>query len=377
MNSKKDVHMDTLMAYHNYLQGRIKENLNSLYLGPGKFYFVISIILFIVSLISMMVGILVITLRHRHVYLVNFDYKFVGPGFIVLFILCLGVGSHFLLHAKRVTNKYRRNLRFLPMGDYGVQVVHVTQVAKKEKQKEGLKTGHLQHITPPAPRGHTRSYSSNPSGSMGDLSRRDGSSIGYRSDRSHASTPDLTDKPSSRYIRGRRDPHFQPRPPPSDKSSEGKTDSVDGSRASEPRDGSREREPRDVMRPRGHPQGRPPYRGGPHHRGGGPPRGPPLRDPRDFDPAHRGRGRGGPGPRGRGRGGPRGPPRGEPGYRGGRSAPATSDESSRIPRRAPVEYDTRGQPPPARRDPGPLAYSSDDSRNGRKIPLESSSESEL
>lgn len=103
--------MDTLMAYHNYLQGRIKENLNSLYLGPGKFYFVISIILFIVSLISMMVGILVITLRHRHVYLVNFDYKFVGPGFIVLFILCLGVGSHFLLHAKRVTNKYRRNLR--------------------------------------------------------------------------------------------------------------------------------------------------------------------------------------------------------------------------------------------------------------------------
>ena len=111
MNSKKDIHMDTLMAYHHYLQGRIKENLNSLSLGPGKFYFVISMVLFVLSLMCMTVGILVITLRHRHVYLVNFDYKFVGPGFIVLFILCLGVGSHFLIHAKRVSNKYRRNLR--------------------------------------------------------------------------------------------------------------------------------------------------------------------------------------------------------------------------------------------------------------------------
>ena len=99
----------------------------------------------------------------------------------------------------------------------------------------------------------TRSYSSNPSGSMGDLSRRDGSSMGYRSDRSHASTPDLVEKPAGKYIRGRRDPHFQPRAPPSDKTSDGKSDSIDGSRASEPRDGSREREARDGARPRGGP----------------------------------------------------------------------------------------------------------------------------
>lgn len=367
MHTKKDVHMDTLMAYHNYLQGRIKENLNSLSLGPGKFYLIISIVLFVFGLVCMTVGILVITLRHRHVYLVNFDYKFVGPGFIVIFILCLGVGSHFLIYAKRITNKYRRNLRFLPMGDYGVKVVHVTQVAKKEREKEDLKSGHLQHITPPAPRGYTRSYSSNPSGSMGDLSRRDGSSMGYRSDRSHASTPDLVDKPATRYIRGRRDPNFQPRPPQSDRSDGSKTsDTQEGSR--DQRDGSRDY--RDGARPRGPPMGRPPYRGGPHYRGGGPPRGPPVRDPRDFDPAHRGRGRGG--PRGRGRGGP---PRGHPANRVPRPPPP--DESGRIPRRDPIDYDPRGQPPPSKRDAGPLAYSSDDSRSIKKIPLESSSESEL
>lgn len=107
----KDLDMDTLTAYSHYLHGRIKEQLNSLNIGPGRFYFLSAVSLFVFGLICMVVGILVITLRHRHIYLINFDYKFLGPGFIVIFILCFGIGTHLLVLAKEVTNKYRRSLR--------------------------------------------------------------------------------------------------------------------------------------------------------------------------------------------------------------------------------------------------------------------------
>ncbi|GAB1608323.1 uncharacterized protein LOC115213486 [Argonauta hians] len=394
----KDLDIDTLTAYSHYLHGRIKEQLNSLSIGPGKFYYLCGIFLYFFGLICMIVGILVITLRHRHVYLINFNYKFVGPGFIVIFILCFGVGTHFLVHAKEITNKYRRKLRFRALGEYGVAVLHLSQIQKKEKQRYDLKSGHLQHVASPAPRGMTR----HSLGSLGDVSRQS-----YRLEKSRASSQDSIDRQSGR--RGRRDPNFQPRIRDSDldEKSDGSRsqDTRDGYRYHDDRprgaprgrrdsnfqprsqdsdvdtksDGSRSQDTRDGYRyhddrPRGAPRGG--YRGMPPPRGM-PPRGMP---PRGMPPRGMPRGM----PRGAPRGMPRGGPRGmappydpsyqHPGGRGTRGGPPMrypSQPGVHSNRR--INYNPQGGPAQTH----PSSRPPTDSYESRDMKVDTSSESEI
>lgn len=58
----------------------------------------------------MVVGILVITLRHRHVYLWDRNAQFLGPFFIIVFLMCMAAATFLLLLARKRTNDYREAL---------------------------------------------------------------------------------------------------------------------------------------------------------------------------------------------------------------------------------------------------------------------------
>ena len=101
---------DTWIAYHDYIQRKIKSELNGICLGPAGFYAKLALGIFLFGLASGITGILVVTLRHRHVYLISWADQFLGPFFIILFLLCLMFACYLVVYAKRKANKYRREL---------------------------------------------------------------------------------------------------------------------------------------------------------------------------------------------------------------------------------------------------------------------------
>lgn len=304
IKKEREIDKDTVVAYHARVQNQIKDELNGLNLGPGRFPMLLAAIFYLGGLALGVIGVLVITLRHRHVYLISWNDQFLGPAFIVLFILCVGMGTYMVLLALRRTNQYRRGLVFRPIGDYGVAVTHKSRLNYEHETKEQLKSGTTPHDSfkplatytakndkygrplndgydnqgykndprgppprysekprddrrgPPRNRDEDRSRGDRPRGPPGDR---------YRDDRNRPSGPDDRRRgpPGDRYgdDRDRRGP---PRGPP-----RGPRDPNDPDRRGPPRD------PRDPDR-RGPPRDpRDPDRRGP-------PRGPP-RDPRDPD----------------------------------------------------------------------------------------------
>lgn len=101
---------DTVVAYHEFIQGRIQGELNGVTIGPGYMLSRYALASFIFGMACMITGILVITLRHRHVYLVDWNAQFLGPFFIIMFLLCSSLSTYLLLLAKQRTNQYRRDL---------------------------------------------------------------------------------------------------------------------------------------------------------------------------------------------------------------------------------------------------------------------------
>lgn len=110
MKKEREVDKDTVVAYHSRVQGQIKNELNGVDLGPGSFPCFLAKVFFALSLILGIVGVLVITLRHRHVYLISWNDQFLGPAFIIIFILLLGAAAYMVVIALRRSNEYRRGL---------------------------------------------------------------------------------------------------------------------------------------------------------------------------------------------------------------------------------------------------------------------------
>ena len=106
----RDIDKDTVVAYHDFIQGKIKGELNGVDLGPGRNCFRIGAGVFIFGLICGIVGILIITLRDRHVYLWDWNDQFLGPFFIVMLLLCTGLAVYLLVEGKRRANAYRKEL---------------------------------------------------------------------------------------------------------------------------------------------------------------------------------------------------------------------------------------------------------------------------
>lgn len=174
---EKEIDKDTVVAYHDFIQGRIQGELNGLSIGPGRLLVKVATGLFVFGTILMIVGILVITLRHRHVYLWDWNAQFLGPFFIIMFLLCFSAATFLLVLARRRTNMYRESLAFRPIGDYGVAVVHKSQLTYDEQKKSDLKSGTTPHNVR-----HPGRPGVNDRGTRGDYSRSGYDSRGYRSD---------------------------------------------------------------------------------------------------------------------------------------------------------------------------------------------------
>ncbi|OWF52665.1 hypothetical protein KP79_PYT05780 [Mizuhopecten yessoensis] len=165
--SRHDIDKDTVVAYHDFIQGQIKGELNGVNLGPGRTCCLIAGVVFVIGLVLGIVGILVITLRMRHVYLWDWNDQFLGPAFIVLMLLCVGLAVFLIVEGKRRANAYRRDLVFRPIGDYGVAVVHKSRLNYEEKSRDNLKSGTTPH-QPIQPKPYQVSYLPSMSG-VGDL----------------------------------------------------------------------------------------------------------------------------------------------------------------------------------------------------------------
>jgi hypothetical protein len=107
---KREIDKDTVVAYHEYIQGRIKDQLNGVALGPGRLPCRIAIGVLLFGFACLIVGILIITVRTRHVYLWDWNDQFLGPFFVMFFIMCLGMAVFLLLIANKKSNTYRREL---------------------------------------------------------------------------------------------------------------------------------------------------------------------------------------------------------------------------------------------------------------------------
>ncbi|XP_076446476.1 uncharacterized protein LOC143283923 [Babylonia areolata] len=333
---------DTIDAYHSYVQSEIRSDLNSICLGPGKLPSRAALGLTVFGLCCLLVGVLLICLRMNHVYLWDWEDQFVGPFFIILFLMCFAGATYFVLIATRRSNRFRREIYFRPLGDYGIAAVHKDDLLYETEMKHDLKSGTTPHKTV-MPR--SEAYSAV---NISKEKRSGHHNQGYRYG------------PEDSHRRGH-DPHRRPpgpdrRPHPDDR------------RRGPPPDGRRGPPPddRDRRRPPEGRRGPPPddYRRGPPRddRRGGPPsdyrRGPP---PEGFR---------GPPPEGR-----RGPPPG--GYRDDRRGPPPDRRGPPPDRRGPPP-ERRGSPPPDDRRPrGPPQFrerSPDDDLG--KVRLEDNRESE-
>ncbi|KAL5017924.1 hypothetical protein ScPMuIL_003646 [Solemya velum] len=310
---EREIDKDTVVAYHEYIQGRIQGMLSGLRFGPGRIYCDVAIGLFIFGVIAGIVGILVITLRFRHVYLPDWNDQFLGPFFVVLFIMCTGVAVLLVSLAHKRTNKYRRHLVFRPIGDYGVAVVHSSRLAYEEASKDELKSG-----TTPHKSSKPRPYVSNEP--YGRTRKLDYENPAYRDDSNES-------RPPPAYDERRGPPRDDRRGPP---------------RGPDDRRGP----PRDPDDRRGPPRG-PDDRRGPPRRPDdrrGPPRGPDDRRGPPRGPDER---RGPP----RGPDDRRGPPRGPDDRRG---PPRGPDDRGRRP--PPTEEERRRYEERRRRDEGRRYY---------------------
>jgi len=107
---ERDIDKDTVVAYHDFLQGKIKGELNGVDLGPGRPCCLVAGFVFVFGLVCGIVGILIITLRTRHVYLWDWNDQFLGPFFIIMLLLCTGLAVYLVVEGKRRANAYRRDL---------------------------------------------------------------------------------------------------------------------------------------------------------------------------------------------------------------------------------------------------------------------------
>jgi len=140
-----DLDKATIDAYHAYVQRGIRRDLNSISLGPGKLPFRTAVALVFFGFCCLLVGILLITLRMRHVYLWDWDAQFLGPFFFIMFLLCMAGATYLFVLAKRRSNKYRSELYFKPIGDWGASCVHKSELAREEELKHDLKSGTTPH----------------------------------------------------------------------------------------------------------------------------------------------------------------------------------------------------------------------------------------
>ncbi|XP_012943378.1 proline-rich proteoglycan 2 [Aplysia californica] len=363
MLKERDLDKATIDAYHYYVQRGIRNDLNSVWLGPGKLPFRAAIALIVFALCCLLVGVLLVALRMRHVYLWDWDSQFLGPFFIILFLLCMAGASYLFIIAKRRSNKYRAELYFKPVGDWGINCVHKSELAREEELKHELKSGTTPHKTV-KPRSEAYSQSSR--------DHRRGHRNGKDNQGYDKSPLDANRqfRPDEQRRRGPPPPDGRRGPPP------------EGYRGPPPPDGARRGPPPDGRR------GPPPdgYRGPPPDGRRGPPpdgyRGPPPPQGQRGPPpdGYRGpphpQGQRGPPPdgyRGPPPGGdrPRGPP---PAYREERGSPP-SRRSPPPGRRSPPPG--RRSPPPGRRSPPPNGQRGPDDRRppppqggGARIPLD-------
>lgn len=246
---EREIDKDTVVAYHEFLQGRIQGELNGVTIGPGYTLSRFAFGFFGFGFICMIVGILVITLRHRHVYLVSWDDQFLGPFFIIMFLLSCAVATFLLLIAKRRTNQYRKDLAFRPIGDYGVAVVHKSKLNYDDQKKTELKSGTTPHNVR-----HPGRPGVNDKGNRGDYSKNRGyDSRGYNDDNGRRTYDDEKrrerDRERSRDQRDGRGPGDRPR---GDRPRGDRPPRRDGDRRPPPpREGERgRRPPGDPNRPR-------------------------------------------------------------------------------------------------------------------------------
>lgn len=211
----RDIDKDTVVAYHEFIQGRIQGELNGVTIGPGYMLSRFAFASFLFGLACLIVGILIITLRHRHVYLVDWDAQFLGPFFIIMFLLCGSLSTFLLLLAKQRTNQYRKDLAFRPIGDYGVAVVHKSKLTYDDQKKTELKSGTTPHNVR-----HPGRPGVNDRGNRGDYSKsRSYDSRGYKDDydRRDRDNRDGRDRGRDRGDRPpRRDDDREKRRPPDD-----------------------------------------------------------------------------------------------------------------------------------------------------------------
>ncbi|BFZ03482.1 hypothetical protein BsWGS_06521 [Bradybaena similaris] len=149
----------TIDAYQDWVQTGIRRDLNSISLGPGKLPCRSGVFLVICAICCLLVGILLVALRMRHVYLWDWDAQFLGPFFFILFLLCMATASYMFITAKRRSNKYRSELYFRPVGDWGVVCIHKSELVLEEEMKHELKSGTNPH-TVVKPRSEAYSQSS-------------------------------------------------------------------------------------------------------------------------------------------------------------------------------------------------------------------------
>ncbi|CAL1543145.1 unnamed protein product [Lymnaea stagnalis] len=143
----KEVDLDkaTIDTYHAWVQRGIRNDLNAVYLGPGQYPFRAGLFLLFCAFVSFFVGLLLVVLRMRHVYLWAWDSQFLGPFFFILFLLCMAGASYMFILAKRRSNKYRSQLYFRPIGDWGVSCIHKSELALELEYKADLKSGTTPH----------------------------------------------------------------------------------------------------------------------------------------------------------------------------------------------------------------------------------------
>ncbi|KAK7507396.1 hypothetical protein BaRGS_00001331 [Batillaria attramentaria] len=322
----------TIDAYHSYVQSQIRSDLNSIALGPGRLPTRAAIGLILFGLCCLIVGVCLVTLRYLHVYFWDWNHQFVGPFFIILFLMCCSGATYACLLAVRRSNRFRRDLYFHPLGDYGIAAVPREDLIHEQELKHDLKSGTTPHKSV-LPRSEAYSHTN---------LARDGR--GHHNQAYRPGPGDPYRRPPQDPRRGPPHPGDRRRPPPDDRRRGGPP--PDGRRG--PPD-DRRRYPDDR---RGPPDGRrgPP----PEGRRGPPPEGEYRRGPPPSD------GRRGPPPDGY-RGPPRGPPpegyRGTPPERRGPPPHYNGDD-----RRGPPPDDRRGPPPDDRRGPPP------DDRRPRGVP---------
>ncbi|KAL8583293.1 hypothetical protein ACOMHN_043070 [Nucella lapillus] len=305
---------DTIDEYHSYVQSEVRSDLNSICLGPGNLPSRAAAGLTVFGLCCALVGILLVYLRMRHVYFWDWEVQFVGPFFLVLCLLCFAGATYLVLIATRRSNRFRREVYFRPLGDYGIAAVHKDDLLYEHEMKHDLKSGTTPHKTV-MPR--SEAYSAV---NISKEKRSGHHNQGYHHD-----------DPNRRHHDQRRGPDRRPHP---DDRRRGPP--PDGRRGPPPEDRDRRRPPDDRRGPPpGDRRGPPPegYRGPPQERRRGPP-------PEGY--------RGGPPPEGR-----RGPPPG--GYRDDNRGPPPDD------RRGP---DDRRSPPPDRRYPPDDRRGPPDDRRG-------------